>query len=238
MLYAVLSDVHASLEALSAVLADARAAGAQSLVCCGDIVGYHADPEACIDLLRARGVACVAGNHDRVAAGLCEPEGFGPAAARAALWTRRRLSADHRAFLASLPLARVIDGRFLLVHAALHPSPNADLHLSSAARLRRSIEPLGDGRFGVRLAFFGHTHRALVHDARGALPLGETMQLPDGRALLVNPGSVGQPRDGDPRAAYALYDADARRLSLRRVPFDRRATLAAAARAGLAAEAP
>lgn len=238
MLYAVLSDIHASLEALSAVLADARAQGAEALVCCGDIVGYHADAEACIELLRERGAACVAGNHDRVAAGLCEPEGFAPAAARAALWTRRRLSAEHRAFLASLPLARVIDGRFLLVHAALHPAPNADLHLSSAARLRCSIEQLGGGRFGVRLAFFGHTHRPLVHDARGALALGETMHLPDAPAILVNPGSVGQPRDGDPRAAYALYDADARRLSLRRVPFDGRATLAAAARAGLIVEAP
>ena len=148
MRYAVLADVHANLEALEAALAAASAEGAERVICAGDIVGYHADPEACVERLRAASAVCVAGNHDRVAAGLAGPEGFGPAARRAALWTRARLSPASRAFLASLPLARVVDGRFLVVHGALHPAPNADLHLSSDARVARSIQALQDGPWG------------------------------------------------------------------------------------------
>ena len=245
MKYAILSDVHASVEALSAVLADARAEGARSVVCLGDVVGYHADPEACIALLRAHDAIAIAGNHDRVAAGLAEPDDFGEAARRAILWTRARLSPDERAYLAALPLTRVVDGRFLLFHGALHPAPNADLHLSRAARVRCSMQALADGPWGVRLAFFGHTHRAAVHaardgvvaspDARAGSAEGGTV-LSEGSHYLVNPGSVGQPRDGDPRAAYAIFDADAALLDLRRVPFDRAACSAKAAAAGLVAE--
>ena len=239
MRYAILSDVHANLEALTAVLEDARARGAERIVCAGDLVGYHADPEACVALLRARDAVCVAGNHDRVAAGLADPRDFGDLARRTAGWTRDHLGDESRAFLGSLPIARVVDARFLLVHGALHPRPNADLHLSSSARVRRSIEALEGGPHGVRLAFFGHTHRAAVHGRRASARAveGGTVQLFVGEACLVNPGSVGQPRDGDPRAAYAIFDAEARAVSFVRVPFDRDACLAKAARAGLLAPA-
>lgn len=241
MRYAILSDVHANLEALTAVLADLRAEGAARVVCLGDFVGYHADPEACVALLRAHDAVAIAGNHDRVAAGLAEPEEFTDVARRAILWTRARLSSETRAFLAGLPLTRVVDGRFLLFHGALHPVPNTDLHLSRAARVRRSIEALVDGPWGVRLAFFGHTHRGVVHEAhRGTVRSieGQTMLLTAGLTYLVNPGSVGQPRDGDPRAAYLIFDAGAGLLRFRRVPFDRDACLAKVARAGLAAAPP
>lgn len=243
MKYAIVSDVHASVEALSAVLDDARASGAAAIVCLGDIVGYHADPEACIALLRAHDAVAIAGNHDRVAAGLAEPHDFGEVARRAILWTRARLSPDSRAYLAALPLTRVVDGRFLLFHGALHPVPNVDLHLSRASRVRRSIQALADGPWGVRLAFFGHTHRAAIHEARGVvvsktarfIAEGETV-ISDGARYLVNPGSVGQPRDGDPRAAYAVFDARTGRIDFRRVPFDHAACFAKAAAAGLLAE--
>lgn len=253
MRYAVLADVHANLEALDAVLAAASAAGADRLVCAGDLVGYHADPDACVARLREAGAVCVAGNHDRVAAGLGEPRDFGAVARRAALWTRAHLSPSSRAFLAGLPVHRVVDGRFLLVHGALHPAPNADLHLSSHARAARSIQALEDGPWGVRLAFFGHTHRPVVHEARGRSlsttgprpPEGsmaeQSVQL-GGAWYLINPGSVGQPRDGDPRASFLLFDAEPVRaggaggaVSFRRVPFDREACLAKADRAGLRA---
>lgn len=239
MRYAILSDVHASIEALDAALADARAQGAARIVCAGDLVGYHADPEACVERVLDLGVPCVAGNHDRVAAGIAEPNDFAPLARHAVLWTRGLLSPSSRAFLGSLPLARVIDDRFLLVHAALHPEPNADLHLSRAPRVRRSIEALDRGSFGVRIAFFGHTHRGVVHALReGALtsiepPEDVPMPLSVHASYLVNPGSVGQPRDGDPRASYAIYDTETRTVRFRRVRFDRDACLAKAARAGL-----
>jgi predicted phosphodiesterase len=248
MRYAVLADVHGNLEALSAVLDSARSAGAQRFVCAGDLVGYHADPDACVERLRAVAAVCVAGNHDRVAAGIAEPHRFGAAARRAVLWTREHLAPASRAYLAGLPLHRVVDGRFLLVHAALHPTPNADLHLSSHARIARSIEALRDGPWGVSLAFFGHTHRAVVHEASGGAFRsrgGEMQELSlsiPGAHYLVNPGSVGQPRDGDPRAAFALLDVDgdhegAFTLRFRRVAFDAGACHAKAARAGLEASA-
>ena len=243
MRYAVLADVHANLEALSAVLAAAAAEGAERVVCAGDLVGYHADPDACVERLRAASVICVAGNHDRVAAGLAEPTRFGPVARRAALWTRARISARSRAFLAALPVHRVVDGRFLLFHGALHPAPNADLHLSSDARVARSIQALRDGPWPVSLAFFGHTHRGVVHEANGEARRsweGPMIQLAAGARYLVNPGSVGQPRDGDPRAAFALFDAapDGGVVRLYRVAFDRDACLAKAADAGLLAPEP
>lgn len=236
MKYALLSDIHASLEALRAVLDDACAEGARRFLCTGDLVGYHAEPDACIELLRAHDPVCVAGNHDRVAAGLADPANFGEQARRAILWTRARLSDAGRAYLAALPLTSVVDDRLLLFHGALHPVPNVDLHLSSTERVRRSIQALRDGPWGVRLAFFGHTHRGVVHQARGALMSSaeaDTMELTTGAHYLVNPGSVGQPRDGDPRASYLLFDSDASLLRFRRVPFDVDATLAKTARAGL-----
>lgn len=247
MRYAVLADVHANLEALTAVLDDARALGAERVVCAGDLVGYHADPNAVVDLLRAHDVVAVAGNHDRAAAGITEPDDFGDVARRAVLWTRGRLAAGARAYLASLPLARVVDGRFLLFHGGLHPAPNADLHLSSAARVRHSIQAFAAGGWGVRIAFFGHTHRAVVHSARGgaitdrrpapAAGGGETMDLDGGAHHLVNPGSVGQPRDGGAGAAYAVFDAARGQIHLRRVPFDARAAAAKAEAEGLLAAA-
>jgi predicted phosphodiesterase len=237
--YAVLADVHANLEALDAVLAAAAVEGAERLVCAGDLVGYHADPEACVERLRAAGVVCVAGNHDRAAAGVAEPVHFGAEARRAVLWTRERLSPASRAFLAGLPLHRVVDGRFLLFHGALHPVPNADLHLSRDARVARSIQALRDGPWGVGLAFFGHTHRAVAHEASdGAFRSSEgpVVELSGDGRHLVNPGSVGQPRDGDfSRAAFAIFDASDRGGVVRflRVPFDASACLAKAERAGL-----
>lgn len=240
MRYAILSDIHASVEALRAVLDDARAQDAERLVCLGDLVGYHAEPDACVAMLRARDPVCIAGNHDRVAVGLAEPTHFSAVARRAVLWTRGQLSPESRAYLRALPLLAVVDGRFLIVHGALHPVPNADLHLSRASRVQRSLRALRDGPWGVRLGFFGHTHRGVVHEARPPAtavreaPLtGGTVGLTAGAYHLVNPGSVGQPRDGDPRAAYVIFDAEAWRLEVRRVPFDRDACLAKAARAGL-----
>jgi predicted phosphodiesterase len=234
--YAVLADVHANLEALDAVLAAARAEGADRIVCAGDLVGYHADPDACVAKLRAASAVCVAGNHDRVAAGLAEPVEFGAAARRAVLWTRGALAPETRAFLAALPIHRVVDGRFLLVHGALHPAPNADLHLSSHARVARSIQALRDGPW--TLAFFGHTHRAVAHEARAGAwrsHEGPMVELCAGARYLINPGSVGQPRDGDPRAAFALFDAEAGVVRFHRVPFDREACRDKTARAGLSA---
>src|SRR5262249_51703240 len=146
--------------------------------------------------LREVSALCVAGNHDRAALGLGDLRDFGDAARRAILWTRERLRPESRAFLAALPLHAVVDGELLLVHGALHPEPNADLHLSTDARVARSMRALRDNPWGVRLAFFGHTHRGAVHELRGGerSSRNEAVLTLDPCAFyLVNPGSVGQP---------------------------------------------
>jgi diadenosine tetraphosphatase ApaH/serine/threonine PP2A family protein phosphatase len=240
--YAILSDIHANLEALDAVLADARAAGATRILCLGDMVGYNADPDACIARLREAGALCISGNHDRAVTGALDPADFGAAARRAVRWTQAQLSPEGTHFLAGLPQLLLVDG-LLLVHGALHPHPNDRLHLSTRARVRSSLRALQRGRYGERACFFGHTHRQAMHEARpgpcGALlPRslhrgGLRLRPGESGRYLINPGSVGQPRDGDPRAAYALYDSESSLLLLRRVPYDTEACRRKAARAGL-----
>jgi predicted phosphodiesterase len=234
MKYAVLSDVHANLEALDAVLAAARAAGVDRVVCLGDLTGYHADPNACIDRLREEGVLCVAGNHDRVATGAEDAVHFTGTARRAILWTRGQLTRERRRFLAGLPLTSVVDGQILLFHAALHPVVNTSVYLTTRERVARTFEVFL--RSGLRLAFFGHTHHPLAYARRdGALRVHTAPDLPldPGAYYLVNPGSVGQSRDADPRASFLLADTERRSVRFCRVEYDRAACMAKAARAGL-----
>lgn len=225
MKYAVIADVHANVEALRAVLDDIARERADRIVCLGDFVGYNASPNECVELSRSRGVRAIAGNHDRAAIGEKDTARFGPRARRAIEWTKAELVGEHRDYLAALPSSDLIDGRFFVVHGALHPEPNDDLHLSNEARVRRSISELATGRFGSNVCFFGHNHRAAVYEYRkeNLRRIGgrETTLVPDAH-YLVNPGSVGQPRDGDWRAAYALFDPDRGKLELRRVAYDAR----------------
>jgi diadenosine tetraphosphatase ApaH/serine/threonine PP2A family protein phosphatase len=143
-------------------------------------------------------------------------------------------------FLKGLPLVRDIDGQFLVVHAALHPEPNDEIYLTSSAELSRNLAVLRrEGR--AKLAFFGHTHLAGVHrlwvtgmhDGRYMSSDAWMQRLHPDSIHLVNPGSVGQPRDGDPRASFLVYDADHATVRFHRVPFDRKAALQKARRAGL-----
>lgn len=239
MRYAILSDVHANVEALATVLAAADRERADAIVVLGDLVGYHADPAACIDLLRARGAIAIAGNHDRAAVGLDPHARFPEAGRRAIAWTRATLDAERLDYLARLPITRVVDRRFLMFHAALHPTPGVELHLGSPERVARSLEALRRGAFGVKIGFFGHTHRPIVHEQRGGAVrslFATTVFLRPDAWYLVNPGSVGQPRDGDLRASFAIFDDEDASVRFHRVAFDRGACLAKAARAGLLAD--
>ena len=229
MRYAILSDIHANAEALRAVLDDARPR-ADAVLCLGDVVGYGADPEACIDLVATTCAAVVAGNHEYAVAGLLDLAWFNPWARAAAEWTRERLDDDARAWLASLPLVRDVADATLVHASPAHPeeweylvSPD-DGHAVF-------------GAFVTRLCFVGHSHlpRAWAqgswgraHDATPA-----ELALEPGCRYLVNVGSVGQPRDRDPRAAYALWDLDARRVSIPRVAYDVAAARAKIVAAGL-----
>ncbi len=223
MRYAILSDVHGNLEALTAVLGDAAAAGARAVLCLGDLVGYGADPVACVERVGEQAVAVVAGNHEHGVLGLMALEWFNPVAKAAALWTRGRLDQDHGRYLKSLPLTCTVE-EATLVHASPRHPEEWDYLVSA----EDGFEVFGD--FQTRLCFVGHSHRPDVWSLgssgpeyagfRGSRPA--RIRLEDGRRYIINVGSVGQPRDRDSRAAYAIWDRDERTVTMRRVEYDHR----------------
>jgi diadenosine tetraphosphatase ApaH/serine/threonine PP2A family protein phosphatase len=227
--YAILSDIHGNLEALRAVLAVAREQ-AEAFICLGDIVGYGADPQACIELIAERFLAVVGGNHEHAVAGLMSLHWFNPLARVAAEWTRERLDDDHRAWLGALPLIREIESATLVHASPRHPEEWE--YLVSAEDGYAAFPS-----FATRLCFVGHSHlpRMWVQGSwgRGHDPAATEITVESGCRYIVNVGSVGQPRDHDPRAAWALWDAEARRVSLRRVSYDVGAAQAKIRAAGL-----
>jgi len=229
MKYAVLGDIHANLEALEAVLADAERRGAEQYVSTGDIVGYNANPAECMDRLREIGAPAVQGNHDHYASDTESPDFFNPIARKAILWTRHQLDAGHRQRLAALPMTlRIAD--FTIVHSSLFEPEKWGYIFDTgdaAASLLLQQTPL---------CFFGHTHSPAafrMKEGRVEFMPYETLRLEAGWKYLINPGSVGQPRDRNPLAAYALYDDRQRTVSLHRVEYDMAATQAKILKSGL-----
>ena len=216
MRYAILSDIHGNLEALDAVLADA-AAQADGILCLGDVVGYGADLAACIERVAERAQVVVAGNHEHGVAGLLDLAWFNPRARAAAEWTRGRLDGDHRAWLATRPLALEIDDA-TLVHASPARPAEWDYLVSAEDGFEAFVA------FATRLCFVGHSHRPGVWSMGSSGPAHDPwaseIPLERGRRYIVNVGSVGQPRDHDPRAAYAVWDVDDRRVNIRRVSYN------------------
>jgi len=227
--YAVLSDVHGNLEALRAVLADV-ADCTDAVFCLGDVVGYGADPAACVDLVGERCHAVVAGNHERAVAGQLDLDWFNPYARAAAEWTRERLDDDAGAWLGALPLVREVEDA-TLVHAS-PAAPDEWEYLVSAEDGFAAF-----GAFGTRVCFVGHSHIPRVWSSgswgRDWEPHPREIAVEAGRRYIVNVGSVGQPRDRDPRAAYVLWDTDRRRIAVRRILYDVGAARAKIVAAGL-----
>ena len=228
----VVADVHSNLEAFQAVVADAESSGGFGrILCLGDIVGYGPDPGECLALLRSYPHAAVAGNHDLAAIGELSVETFNPAARAAAMWTRHRLTADEQAYLRSNPL-RHEEGDATL----LHGTPREPVWEYFLPWLMSSQDTDECFRlFSTSLCLLGHSHLPFLCDESGNVAMlepGATVE-PKGARVIVNPGSVGQPRDGDPRAAYALYDADIHTFTHRRVAYDIERTQVKMASAGL-----
>ena len=217
MRHALLSDVHGNLEALDAVLADLATRGVEDVACLGDFVGYGASPAECIARLRGRVAVALLGNHDE---GVLRPEtlvAFNPLAAEAARWTRDVLPAEPLAWLASLPLTADWHGA-RLVHAS-PVAPEAWTYLVEAP----DATPQFAG-FDGPLCFVGHTHAPVVFEQRDGRAVevareGRTT-LRDGVRCLVVVPSVGQPRDRDPRAGYAIWDEGTGTVEFVRVPYD------------------
>lgn len=222
----ILSDIHSNLEALEGCLA--AAPDYEVVVNLGDMVGYGANPNEVIERSREIGKHFVRGNHDKAAAGLMDLKDFNPIAGMAALWTREQLSPDNLHWLRELPqgpiqLAGLPEVQFV------HGSPiDEDEYVVTP---RDALEPLMATK--VPLTFFGHSHvqgafSSNPADGGGLRPMYKTvgqretteMELREGVEYLINPGSVGQPRDGDWRAAFALFDSGEHRVSFHRVPYN------------------
>ena len=236
MRYAIISDVHANLEALTAVLEAADEAQVQRIVCLGDLVGYYADPNGVVELIRQRGIPCVRGNHDSVAAGLRGPVDFSETARRAIQWTGEHLTEQNRSYLECLPLVQDIDEAFVIVHAALHPEPNDEVRIGSDADAKLTLQMLVSGYGNQRLCFFGHTHHPVAYTMQdGMLTRSNdpTLRMTDDGSYLINPGSVGQSRAADPRASMVVYDALTRTAQLHRVGYNYSAARAKAMAMGL-----
>jgi predicted phosphodiesterase len=235
---ALVSDIHANLEALQATLDDIAAQSVDRIVCLGDIVGYNTNPGECITLIRRADCLCIAGNHDRAVSRQITTETFSTTAARAAAWTRERLTGDELAFLAGLPLKAEIGGELIAVHGALHPETGCEIvRLDTDESRGFSFEALVTHPSGARICAFGHTHHAAIYefrDGRIASRPEDAVRLREDAYYLINPGTVGQPRAADRRASYMIVDLDRRIVAIRRVTYDAFAPFIATRKAGLA----
>lgn len=231
MLHAIISDIHGNLPALHAVLESLDRLGAERVVCLGDVVGYGAQPAECLRLIRERCASVILGNHDAAVADRTSIECFNSAARAAVLWTRRALSAEDIAWLAALPYEDS-PGAYRTVHAT-PDDPAAWSYLMSDDHAEELF-----GFFSGPLLFYGHTHYPMLFEQSGSAVacLGAEDYTPrEGVRCIINPGSVGQPRDGDPRASFGLLDDSSGRFTLQRVEYDIPAAQGAILDAGLPA---
>ena len=235
MRYLVLTDIHANLEALETCLTDARNRLYHETLVLGDVVGYGADPNAVIERIQAlKPLAIVRGNHDKVACGLEQADGFNTVAKSAARWTLDVLTPEYRQWLAALPEGPIdVDDTVQICHGSPFDEDAYIFDELDAVRaLKVATRPL---------CLFGHTHypmtfelSAETFDSAGPATAGEAqLELKPGSKYLVNPGSVGQPRDGDPRAAYAIVDTDHRSVELIRLKYSIEDAQSKVIRAGL-----
>ncbi len=231
MRYAILSDVHGNLEALEVVLADILARSPEGIVCLGDFVGYGPDPNECVETLRPHLVGAVAGNHDLAALGEVDIATFNSFAQAAILWTRDQLTVPVRAYLEGLP-RQIVPNGFVAVHGSVRdPVEEYILDPATAAANFQAAD--------FHLCVVGHSHVPAVFVAEEGrvsgvpLPPDRPLHLDEGRRYIVNVGSVGQPRDGDPRAAYLWYDGAAQVASLIRLEYPLEVTQTKMMKAGL-----
>ena len=222
MKYAIISDLHANLEALQAVLDDALPR-VDAVVCLGDIVGYNANPHECLRLVQETCAVVIAGNHDQAACGVRRYDDFNDWARQAMDWTRQQLSAVEVDYLQALPGSAPFGNGWL----AAHGSPrDTDEYLFDALGFEVAFDSLRRLRPEVRGCFVGHTHLPMIWECSSEGRMAQvrvesrTVALDPACRYIVNPGSVGQPRNGNPLAAYAILDEAAATVELRRVPYD------------------
>jgi len=223
MRYLILSDIHSNVEALEACIQRGKQAAYDSVLCCGDLVGYGPNPVEAIDMIRDLNPMVIRGNHDRVASGLDEPTNFNNHAKLAIYWTRAALPDEYRDYLARLPVGPMeITPESQLVHGAV---TDEDDYIFTEAEANMNLLLTRKN-----ITFFGHSHFPVVFATN---PAGRSVTAPTyefdeftaaqcdpNLKLFVNPGSIGQPRDGDPRASFAIWDRDRARVEFYRVEYD------------------
>ena len=230
MRYAVLADIHGNLAAFEAVLEDIKNKGVDEVWCLGDIVGYGPQPAECIALVQKTAAVCVAGNHDLGVAGKYDLSLFNSMAVEACEWTERTLNPADIHYLAGLPLTAIKD-KFTIVHGS--PRDPATEYILSPSIAERNFEA-----FDTQYCAVGHTHSPEAYRleagkaSRINLKPGIGLVMKDHR-IIVNPGAVGQPRDGDSKASYGIYDSEGGMFRLYRVKYDVRATQDKMYKAGL-----
>jgi predicted phosphodiesterase len=219
MRYAIVSDIHANWQAWQAVIRDIRSIGVDCIICLGDVVGYGPKPAEVTRELRENCENFVLGNHDAVVAGFLDPAVFNKGARQVIQWTTEQLDDEAREFYASLPMVLEAPG-FICVHSEVE-RPQRFGYIARPEDARASFAAADRD-----LVFVGHTHKAAIFTLdpdSGAITLDlspESFNLREDRRYIVNVGSVGDPRDGDLRAAYCLYDDKSRVVKIRRIPFD------------------
>lgn len=219
MKFAIISDIHANLEALQTVLADAKQRECTHYACVGDVVGYNANPKECLDIIREMQMPCVMGNHDEYCSADVDLSSFNESAATAVRWTREHLTEADKQWLKDLRYIRLIES-FSIVHATMDGPRRWGYvtdKMSAAASFAYQT---------TNVCFHGHTHVPVAFmqekGAQGFVQGGSFTRIlvEPNKRYFVNVGSVGQPRDGDPRASYATYDLAKREIELHRLEYD------------------
>ena len=233
-LYGVLGDIHGNVEALEAVLTALDGLGVRRLLCVGDVVGYNADPDACIALLRARGTQVIAGNHDLIGTGRLGFERCSNKARYSLKRTRRRLAAESVAWLNALPPNRLIEGAIALVHGGVR---DVQLYMTTPQHIRRNAALLREDFPTARVCFFGHSHDQKLYEVAGdevrALPNEGLYHLSRDRVYFINAGSVDAQRKREHKLAeFAVLDTGAWTVQFDRVRYDAAATEAKASAGG------
>jgi len=217
MRYGIFADVHSNLEALERVLGAYKEESIDKYLCAGDVVGYAANPHECIEKIKTPVMVTVAGNHDWAMVDLFSVDYFNPVARQAILWTRDNLDEETRYFLGSLTLLYKNED-LTLVHGTLH-QPGDFNYMADSYAARETFRLLE-----TNVCFLGHSHIAGIFikykDGRIDYQADTPLNLEDGRKYIVNAGSVGQPRDGNPKAAYCIYDTGKKEIQIKRISYD------------------
>lgn len=215
MRYGILSDIHANYDALEAVLKELENEKIDKYVCVGDIVGYGAEPDRCVEKTKDLVVACVAGNHDFATIEKTNIEFFNAYAKEATLWTRQKLSDEEKQYLKDLKLVEEVDD-FTIVHGTLYAPALFD-YIQTTFDAYLSLQVLNSN-----LCFVGHSHVPISFflDDAVTYSVEPEIELKPGVKAIINVGSVGQPRDDNPKAAYVVYDSDEKKVWIRRAEYD------------------